>query len=425
MKLKSAAKFDAKLERGLCQVTAALVGTAVVGAYSASRSGRTSTTTTTPPPMTDAEREAEQLRLAELRRQNDIAERMLPNQTALIEQQRQLIQYQMDHQHDMDALHAQQLRLAELQVQQQISDAALQEQLRPQQLEFLHNSNQLALQQIASLTETTGFQREQNRFILAQMQDTARRTAARNAAYSPEEEAQAAAEEARRATRMGAISEQAANIQLENLRRGTKPTDEQLANINEAYDASQRTGESDIRQFLLDTQHQINNETSQAAGLRPTDTPVVRLSERAGEEAARQQGQLTRSVEGGRATARLNYPLAASQLAGNQAATLQNLTGTAADFQSRLRMAAAANRDQAFQSPGSASFAMPQSGPSPNLAFMSPGSPGYNPNSFNLNFFRGGGTTTQTGPFNMQQAGQFAGGVGSLMSGYARLYGGS
>jgi hypothetical protein len=256
------------------------------------------------------------------------------------------------------------------------------------------------------------------------MQDRARRLEARNRLYSPEEEAQAAADEARRASRLSALGEEAANIQLENLKRGTKPTDEQLANINEAYDASQKQGESDISRFLTQTLRQINEETAQASGLLPTDTPVSRLSERAGEEAARAQGDLTTNIAGARATARLNYPLAASKLSGDQAATVQDLSQKAAAFKDELRLSAANNRSLAFQLPSSIGFAMPQSGASPNLGFMSPGSTGYNPNAYNFNFNRGGGTstTTSTKPISLAEVGQFAGGVGSMMAGYGRLF---
>ena len=410
---------------GVRYVAAAIVGSAAIGAAASSRNRNgTTTVVNQPPPQTDAEAEAERLRLAELRRQNQIAEQLLPGQLALIDQQRRLIDFQIANQGAMDEYQRQQLRLAQLQIDQQIADAAMQQELRPQQLEFLHNQNQLAIQQIASLTETTAAQREQNKYILDEMRDRARRLEARNAAYSPEEEAQAAAEEARRAARMSALSEEAANIQLENLKRGNKPTDEQLANINESIDAAQAYGESDIKRFLLETTRQINEETAQAAGLRATDAPVVRLSERAGEEAARAQGQLTNKLAETRATARLNYPLAANKLESDIAGSVQSLAQGASQFQQELRLSAANNRTQAFALPASVGFAMPQSGPAANLSFMNPGSASYNPGAFNANFSRGGGTqtTTSTSPLNL---GQIAGGVGSLMTGYSRLFAGS
>lgn len=382
----------------------------------------TTTVTNTPAALTPVQEEQQRLMLEELRRQNDLAAQLMPNQQLLIDQQRQVLQYQIDHQGDMDALHSDQLRLANLQIQQQINDAAMQEQLRPEQLSYLHNSNQLALQQIDSLKQTTAFQSEQNKYIIDGLRDQAARIAARNKFYSPEEEAQAAADEARRSSRMSAISEEAANIQLKNLKQGTKPTEEQLANINEAYDATQARGESDISRYLKETLRTINDEAAQSAGLRSTDTPMLRLSERAGEEAARAQGNLTETVAGGRATARLNYPLAASQLAGNQAAALQTITGNAVNFQDQLRLQAATNRGQAFGVPqNSIGFAMPQSGPSANLSFMNPvGAAGYNPGAYGMNFAQfNTNPSSQTSSRNITGP-EWLTSIGNLTSGMGR-----
>jgi hypothetical protein len=269
------------------------------------------------------------------------------------------------------------------------------------------------------LRETTGFQREQNKYILEEMRDRARRLEARNAAYSPEEEAQAAAEEARRAARMGAMSEEAAKIQLENLKRGNKPTDEQLANINESIDAAQKYGESDINRHLQETLRTITEEVAQASGMRASDTPNLRLSERAGEEASRAQGDLTTKLAETRATARLNYPLAANKLESDIASSVASHAQGAANFSSELRLAAANNRAQAFGLPSSVSFAMPQSSPSPSLNFMTPMSgAGYNPNAFGYlqPGGSGGSSTSGSAPPNY---GQIASGIGGLMSGIA------
>ncbi len=266
--------------------------------------GQTNTTVVnTPAPRSPEEIEADRLRLEEMRRQNTIAEALLPNQQALIAQQGKLIQYQLDHQGDLDALNTQQLKLAQLQIDQSIRDAAMQEQLAPMQLAFLQNQNALALKQIQSMSDTMDFNNENNKYILEQNRDAAARLAARAKAYSPEEEAAAAAEEARRQSRMGAISEQAAQLQLDALKRNGAPTDEQAAFLNSAYDSAQARGESDITDYLQKTLRQINEETAQASGMRPGDTPTLRLSERAGEEAARAHGNLTESIAGGRAKA--------------------------------------------------------------------------------------------------------------------------
>lgn len=399
------------------------------GSVTLCKGGSSTTVVNTPPPPTPAEIEAERIRLEELRRQNDIAAALLPGQLDLINYQRQLLQNQIDNLPNLTAMQNQEMDLRRLQIQSEIENQAMQKELRPQQLAFLQAQNRLAMQQIEFASESQGFQREQNKFILAEYQDRAKRLDARNKAYSPEEEATAAAEEARRASRMGALSEEAAKIQLENLKRGNKPTEEQLANINEAYDAAQAQGESDINSFLKNTLRQVQEETALASGLRATDAPIVRLSERAGEEAARAQGDLTSKVTQGRAQARLDYPLAANGLQSNMAATAQGLAQGASEFQSQLAMQANANRQQAFNMPSSIGFAMPQSTFAAGSAsqFANPGNSGINPNpnanAFNFNFNRGGGTQTTVGTSsatagqNIGTAGAVAGGVGTLMLG--------
>lgn len=386
-----------------------------------------STVTNTPAPPTPEMIEADRLRLQELRRQNDIAEQMLPGQIDLIRMQREQLQYQIDHRDEMDEIQNQEMELRRLQIQAAIQDAAMQEELRPEQLAYLRNQNSLAIENVAAMRETTSFQREQNRYVLEQLRDQSERIRARNAALPPEEEAAAAAEEFRRAQRMGGMSEEFAKIQLEAAKRGSKPTDEQLANINEAMDAAQAQGESDISRYLKETLRTINEETAQAAGLRSTDTPMLRLSERAGEEAARAQGDLTSKISENRALARLNYPLAESRFVADTAARGQDLAAGAANFNNELRLNAANNRALAFSLPGSSSFVMPQQAPTPSLGFMNPMPLTTNPNAWNFQPYNpnsSSSTTRGTASFlgSLGGIGQTASGIGSMMSGYNRLF---
>jgi hypothetical protein len=410
---------------GVRYVAAAIVGSAVVGAVaSGSHGGGGSTTVVSQPPaMTPEMQEQQRLQLAEMQRQNTIAAALLPGQQANIQLQNQLIQYQLDHAGDLDSLHQQQLALAVAQLHNQQTQEAMTEQLQPLQLQAMRDQSALYQQQIHALGIQTDQQTQANQYILAGLRSNADRMAAYDRLYTPEQQAQDAATQAQRTTRMSALSEEAANIQLENLRRGTKPTDEQLADINEAYDASQQMGEQNISHYLTQTLRQINEETSQASGLRPTDTPVVRLSERAGEAAAMQQGQLTSSIAQGRATARLNYPLAASQLAGQQASTLESLTAGSTNYQDSLAANAAANRNQAFGAAPGVGFAMPQGTPAQNLGFMTPQPIGNNPNAFNVNLYNpNAGTQTTTPPWyaGLQGFGQLATGLGNAYAAYTQ-----
>lgn len=90
------------------------------------------------------------------------------------------------------------------------------------------------------------------------------------------------------------------------------PTEDQIKLIDEATGSALRAGEADIERFRTATLRQINEEVASASGLRSTDTPVLRLSERAGEESARQQGILARNAAEENARMRLNFPLQAA-----------------------------------------------------------------------------------------------------------------
>lgn len=234
---------------------------------------------------------------------------------------------------------------------------------------------------------------------IAQMQRDIESQSAIDALITPEMQAQQALADFQRNQRTGASQEELQQIQLEAARQGTRATPEQLAAINEATGAAQAQGESDIGRFLQSTLRTINEESAQASGLRSTDTPMLRLSERAGEEAARQQGQLTSTLQGANANARLNYPLAAQQLQAGIASQAQSLNQGALQFQQQLQAQASANRNQLGQSPFASSL---------GLGFTS---------SLAQQRAQAGTQTQSGGGGGIGQFGQAAGGIGSLLSG--------
>ena len=172
--------------------------------------------------------------------------------------------------------------------------------------------------------------------------------AEKQAGITPTSKAAASAKSLANASKMEDINMELAQANLDAVKQGGKATPEQIANIDAATAAAQKTGEADIERFRTGTLRQINEEIASASGLRPTDTPVVRLSERAGEEAARQQGVLTSTLAGANATARLNYPLAASALTTGVASTQQGLSEAASQFSQQLQMRAQDNRFRLF-----------------------------------------------------------------------------
>ena len=176
----------------------------------------------------------------------------------------------------------------------------------------------------------------------------AQTAAEKSAGITPESKAAASAKARANAAQLDDINMQLAQANLEAVKQGGKAPPDQIASIDAATSAAQKTGEADIERFRTATLRQINEEVASAAGLRPTDTPVLRLSERAGEEAARQQGVLTSTLAGANANARLNYPLAATALTTGIASTQQNLSQAASDFTQQLNMRAQDNRFRLF-----------------------------------------------------------------------------
>jgi len=208
-------------------------------------------------------------------------------------------------------------------------------------------------------------------------------------------------EDFERSQRMAKVEEELSSIQLEQIKSGGKATPEQIEQINAATGAAQQAGEADIERFRTATLRQINEEVASASGLRPTDTPVLRLSERAGEEATRQQGILTSKLAETNAMARLNFPLAAGKLTSDIAAGQQSLDLAAQNFQSQLRQRAEDNRFRLFQG-----------GQQNNVSSV-----GFGASLANQRMGARSTTTTTDNGLNLATFGQAAGGVGGLLRG--------
>ncbi len=166
------------------------------------------------------------------------------------------------------------------------------------------------------------------------------------AGVAPLLEAQTADAEAALAERerLGPIQEELLTLALEDLRRGGKATPEQIELIQQAGDAALERGGVDIERFRTDSLEALREELAPALGLRGSDTPILDRGGRVAAEATRQGGQLASSVRGAEATARLNFPLAQSQLTQQSSLGLSQLTAATSQFQDQLRQQAFANR---------------------------------------------------------------------------------
>lgn len=154
-------------------------------------------------------------------------------------------------------------------------------------------------------------------------------------------DAQAARE---RAERLDPIQEELLQLSLEDLRRGGAATPEQIQLIQEAADAGIEAGGIDIERFRTESLEALREELAPALGLRPGDTPILDRGARVAAEATRQGGQLAAGFRGAAASARLNFPLAQSQLLQTSSLGQSQLQQASRQFQDQLRQQAFANR---------------------------------------------------------------------------------
>ncbi len=206
-----------------------------------------------------------------------------------------------------------------------------------------------------------------------------------------------AARQAERAKSQEPIFDELLDLELERIRLGGAASPEQLELIGQATDAALAAGEIDIERFQTEATERLGDELSNALGLRASDTPIVQRGQEIAEESVRQQGQLAQTLRGAQATATLNFPLAAGQVASGQAQFQQGLLTASNQFSQQLRDAAFQNRLRLTGTQGGLGVSL--AGASRPIAFG------------------GGGTTTQTTSGGGFGLGSLLGGAGGLLTG--------
>jgi hypothetical protein len=202
--------------------------------------------------------------------------------------------------------------------------------------------------------------------------------------------------------RLAPAREELLQIALEDLRRGGQATPEQIRLIEEAGGAALERGLIDIERFETMGFRTLREELAPGLGLRPSDTPILDRGAMLAAEAERQRGGLSETIRGGEAAARLQFPLAQSQLTQAGALGQQNLAEATRQFQEQLRAQAFSNRLAAGNLVGGLGLNLAGT---PSLVL--PGQP------------QGGvqTTTTSGGGLGLAGIGQLAGGIGSVMMG--------
>lgn len=292
------------------------------------------------------------------------------------------------------------------------------EQAPPSEEEKAYLTGQQAL--ASKQLELLNSQQDFNKSYLDQIkpvldQQTELLTKALSAANNPDP-VQAAIDKQTSAQQLQALQDQAdleplqkqlLQKQLQDSLQGTAATPEQTAQIDAATSAAFDKGKQQVQDFSTDALDQLRTNLSTTLGLRPTDTPITDRGGLIAREGVRQVGQLSSSLAEANANAKLNYPLAASQVSQAGAGFSANLKQTSDAFQASLQDEAAQNRLRLLGSAGDTINSGTQTGI--GLVTGSRGNP--------LSFQRGSTSTSNTTP----GIGSIIGGLGGLASGLGSL----
>ena len=198
--------------------------------------------------------------------------------------------------------------------------------------------------QIDALKSQSTFQRELSDFALPEIRAQAAERAALNAAVSPEDRAAFAKAEFERSQRLGPIQDELLQRQLEDIRRGGAATPEQIARIDESTRAGFAAGSADIDTATEEGLKLLREELAPGLGLRPSDSPILDRGATLAREGVRQKSALGLGLQSAAAAAKLNYPLAATQVFGAQRQAERGFGESVLNFQQQLQQQAFQNR---------------------------------------------------------------------------------
>ena len=134
------------------------------------------------------------------------------------------------------------------------------------------------------------------------------------------------------------------NDALAQIDQGVSLSPDQEALIKSSADNAIKSGLSDIGAFRDESLRSLAQETSQARGLRPEDTPILDVGGRIAIDANRNASQLIDQVRANEAQQRLEYPIQAGQYKAGLITNQQQLGTTNQAFINQLRQDAFSNR---------------------------------------------------------------------------------
>lgn len=210
--------------------------------------------------------------------------------------------------------------------------------------ELIGLQTELSKRQLAQVDQLQPFQKELLDLSLADLRRQGAISSAIDSAVTPEQQAQLAKQDYERAARLGPLQEELLNLQMQNIRSGGAATPEQEARIKAATDAGITAGSADIDLATQRGIGLISDELANARGLRLSDSPIKGEAALLAREGEGQKSSLIKTMRAAEATAKLNFPLAASQITSGINLSTQNVADAARQFQSELRQRAFQNR---------------------------------------------------------------------------------
>jgi hypothetical protein len=216
--------------------------------------------------------------------------------------------------------------------------------LSAEEQEFVKLQTELAQLQLKNLKGLEPFQQEILNQAMQSWKDNTNYQTELNKLVTPQQRAQAEAAEFTRTQKLGPMQEEILQMQLDQMRQGSKATPEQLASIREATDAGILAGSGDIDTATQRGIGLISDELANSRGLRLTDSPIMNEAGRLARTGMDQKASLINNLRANEANAKLNYPLAVQGLQSNINQGQQSILQNASQFQADLQQRAYQNR---------------------------------------------------------------------------------
>lgn len=278
--------------------------------------------------------------------------------------------------------------------------------------DLINLNAELTKRQLTSIDQLAPFQQQMLQIALDQMQQQAAQDKVINGAVSPEEQAALTRQQYQSALKAGPMQDEILQRQLDTIRLNGAASPEQLAMIKSAADTAITSANSDIDANTSRGIGLISDELANSRGLRLSDSPMSSEAALLAREGEIQKGGVEKSLRANQANATLNYPLAVQGVQTASANASSQIAQAAQTFQQTLRQKAFENRMSITGNATSTGLGLASVGGG-NAALSA---------LANRNLAGATKTGTETRGLGLADYSNLAGGIGSAMYGYSRLF---